>query len=140
MELGLNSFWICLSLVFVGSSFWSLTKSHPEFCWSKYFRTIPAKVCLLTLLLPFVSITDDLAATQRLREHKHGSRHSAKQVMEGDDSNEVRKVPVPVSSLPTRFHEVRDQRLLGTVRDSNAPSIASFITPQHQTRAPPSIG
>ena len=137
MELLLNLVWLLISAAIFAGLALSLRRERQrgfEEHASPYLRYISALV-LVFILLPVISMTDDLHAMPMMAEGERAVRAQA-----ADTSQQQHKMRVPVLFLAALVILQGQPHLLATaISDSFVPIAPLWKSPQTANRAPPAL-
>ena len=112
MELLLNTAWIVVSLLLIVSAFHGLRRQNQRVEW----RVVIALGVLMALLLPVISITDDLMANNATADVEHMFRRPLEPVPQSPLLAMLEIVP----SAALLLFGLRQRRILETIARSDA--------------------
>jgi hypothetical protein len=134
MELLLNLLW--LAMVAPAIWFWRRRPSHAGIPWFGSWRPILLLGCVLVLLFPVISATDDLHAMRPEMEESSASKRLLKQVGSAKASAWTHSTNTFLSGFAAESLG-RDDRVCGLVWIPSAPSPKPVIFNRKACRAPP---
>ena len=131
MELLLNFVWLAVSLLLMGSKFWSMRSRGERTEW----RVLIALGVLLMMMLPVISITDDLMAVNAAADVEHMLRRP----LEPIDQGLMLAVVGLVAAAAFVLDRLRQQRILETISrtDSNLVRLRQGLVRLFGVRPPP---
>lgn len=130
MELLLNLCW--LLLLGPGAYLWLRQRRRAK----PIFQFSIALVCLLFLLFPVISATDDLHALRQEMEESSSSKRALKQVVKRTTGQDC---STPSAYLPSAVPVPPWNHVCGLVFDFSAPVAASARSGISVSRAPPAL-
>jgi len=135
MELVLNVGWLLLLMVSIGNCLY-VSRSLGDSKRPHRFRSVLLVVCLLAVLFPVVSVSDDLCALRMESEDGSASQGNGKSHKGHSTPDFGKTIPLFSDSLvPSLIAPKRDPRF--QVWNLEFVPIELLLTPERPSRAPP---
>jgi hypothetical protein len=135
MELLLNILWLALAVPAIWV--WRRRPAHAGTAWFASWRPVLLLGCVLVLLFPVISATDDLHAMRPEMEESSASKRLLKQAGNAKAGAWAHTSIFLVESVAESLG--RDDRACGQVWSPAAQSPKSVFFSQQDSRAPPAI-
>jgi hypothetical protein len=136
MELLLNILWLALAVPAIW--LWRRRPPHAGIAWFGSWRPILLLGCVLVLLFPVISATDDLHAMRPEMEESSASKRLLKQTGCAKTSAWTHSTSTFLSEFNPNSLD-RDERVCGRVWIPSAPSPKVLDFSRKASRAPPAI-
>lgn len=136
MELLLNIIWLALAVPAIWV--WRRRPAHGDIAWFGCWRTVVLLGCVLVLLFPVISATDDLHAMRPEMEESSASKRLLKQAGSAKASACTHAPSTFLSEFAAGSFG-RDERVCGLVWIPSALSPKAVVFSPKGSRAPPAI-
>ncbi len=133
MELALNLVWVTISVAAL--LWWIRLGSGRRVARSELFQGVVVLACVLVLLFPVVSASDDLHANVAAVEDSFFAARKMKAVLQGSACGVATTLPMLL--LQTSVLAMLAVTQLGWVRQYEPPYAAVVLAESHLSRAPP---